>query len=84
MVFLDYQMPVTDGVEAAKNIKDIITSAKPVVILMTANLLVNDYFFTNPGVVDDFLKKPFTLQEIEALIKKWEPTFAIHPSHKNE
>ncbi len=84
MVFMDYQMPVTDGVEAAKNIKDIIPAPKPVVILMTANLLVNNYFLTHPGVVDDFIKKPFTLQELEALIEKWEPTFAIHPSHNNE
>src|SRR5690242_5831762 len=51
MVFMDYQMPVTDGVEAAKNIKDIIPTPKPVVILMTANLLVNNYFLTQPGVV---------------------------------
>src|SRR3954451_12787536 len=47
MVFLDYQMPVTDGVEAAKNIKNIIPAPKPVIILMTANLLVNNYFLTH-------------------------------------
>jgi len=84
MVFMDYQMPGTDGVEAAKEIKSINRNPKPVVILMTANLLVNDYFLTHPGVVDDFLKKPVTLQEIEAVIEKWEPTFIIHPSPGDE
>lgn len=84
MLFLDYQMPGTDGVETAKNIKDINPNKKPVVILMTANLLINNYYLTHPGVVDDFLKKPFTLQEISAIIAKWEPTFASHPSPGNE
>src|SRR4051794_14311983 len=47
MVFMDYQMPGTDGVEAAKSIKDINRSSKPVIILITANVLVNDYYLTH-------------------------------------
>ena len=84
MIFMDYQMPGTDGLETAENIKRINRKAKPIVILMTANLLMNDYLSTHPGVVDDFLKKPFTLQEIAAIIKKWEPTIAIHPPFGKE
>ena len=84
IIFMDYQMPGTDGIEAAKNIKDISSKPKPVVILMTANLLVNDYYLTHPGAVDDFLKKPFTLQEIGTIIKKWELTFTTRPSSGNE
>jgi CheY-like chemotaxis protein len=79
MVFMDYQMPGTDGVEAAKSIKEINRIPKPVIILITANLLVNDYYLTHPGVVDDFLKKPFTLQEMADIIKKWQPSFVVHP-----
>ena len=84
MIFMDYQMPGTDGLETAENIKRINRKAKPIVILMTANLLMNDYLSTHPGVVDDFLKKPFTIQEIAAIIKKWEPTIAIHPPFSKE
>ncbi len=79
MVFMDYQMPGTDGVEAAKSIKEIDNPPKPVIILITANLLINDYYLTHPGVVDDFLKKPFTLQEMADIIEKWQPLFAVHP-----
>jgi CheY-like chemotaxis protein len=79
MVFMDYQMPGTDGVEAAKSIKEISRTQKPVIILITANLLVNDYYLIHPGVVDDFLKKPFTLQEMAGIIEKWQPSFTIHP-----
>jgi CheY-like chemotaxis protein len=84
IIFMDYQMPGADGVETAKNIKDMNRKPKPVVILMTSNLLINDYYLSHPGTVDDFLKKPFTLQEIGAIIEKWEPTFATYPSSKNE
>jgi CheY-like chemotaxis protein len=83
MVFMDYQMPGTDGLEAATNIKNINRLPKPIIILMTANLLINDCYLTHPGVVDGFLKKPFTLQEMEAIIEKWQPMFAVHPSSNN-
>jgi CheY-like chemotaxis protein len=78
MIFMDYQMPGTDGVEAAKSIKEINPVRKPVIILITANLLVNDYYLSHPGIVDDFLKKPFTLQEMADIIEKWQPLFAVH------
>jgi len=78
LVFMDYQMPGADGVETAKSIKLINQKQKPVIILMTANLLVNNDYLTQPGVIDDFLKKPFTVQELKAIIEKWEPTFVTH------
>jgi CheY-like chemotaxis protein len=84
MVFMDYQMPGADGVEAAKSIKEINESPKPIIILITANLLINDYYLTHPGVVDDFLKKPFTLQEMSDIIEKWQPLFAVHPPSNEE
>lgn len=84
MIFMDYQMPGTDGLEAATNIKNINRLPKPVIILMTANLLMSDYFFTHPSVIDGFLKKPFTLQEMKAIIEKWQPTFAVPPSSNKD
>jgi CheY-like chemotaxis protein len=84
IVFMDYQMPGTDGVETAINIKQINRSNKPVIILMTANLLVNNDYLAKPGVIDGFLKKPFTLQEIAAIIEKWQPLFAVQQITKNE
>jgi CheY-like chemotaxis protein len=84
MVFMDYQMPGTDGVEAAKSIKEINRTPKPVIILITANLLVNDYYLINPGVVDDLLKKPFTLHEMSGIIEKWQPLFTVHPPSNDE
>jgi CheY-like chemotaxis protein len=84
MIFMDYQMPGADGVEAAKSIKEIDKNPKPIIILITANLLINDYYLTHPGVVDDFLKKPFTLQEMSDIIEKWQPLFAVHPPSDEE
>lgn len=84
MVFMDYQMPGTDGVEAARRIKEMNRSHQPIIILITANLLINDYYLTHPGVVDGFLKKPFTLQELADTIEKWQPFFAAHPSSNQD
>jgi CheY-like chemotaxis protein len=84
MVFMDYQMPETDGMEAAKKIQQLNRNPKPVIILMTANLLINDNYLSHPGVVNGFLKKPFTLQEILEIIEKWQHLFAAHPSSNKE
>lgn len=82
LIFMDYQMPGADGIETAKNIKAINRHPKPVIVLMTANLLVNNDYLSHPGVIDDFLKKPFTLQEIAAIIKKWHPAMAAQQVKK--
>lgn len=84
IVFMDYQMPGIDGIETAKSIKRINREPKPIIILMTANLLVNDDYLAHPGVIDDFLKKPFTLQEILAVIEKWQSIFAVQQSSEEE
>jgi CheY-like chemotaxis protein len=82
IVFMDYQMPGLDGVEAARSIKSINPELKPVIVLMTANLLVNDDYLSHPGVVDDFLKKPFALQDIATIIEKWQPQFATQQASR--
>ncbi len=77
LIFMDYQMPETDGVEAARSIKQNCSlQQQPVIILMTANLLVNDDYLNHPGVLDDFLKKPFTIQEMSGKIEKWQSKYA--------
>lgn len=83
IIFMDYQMPGADGIETAKNIKQINCEPKPMIILMTANLLVNDDYLSQPGAVDYFFKKPFTLQEIAAVIEKWQPMFAVQHTSKD-
>ena len=82
IVFMDYQMPGIDGVEAAKAIKSIDRNPKPVIILMTANLLVNNDYLMHPGIIDGFLKKPFTIQEIKTIIEKSQPLLVIKQASK--
>lgn len=84
MIFMDYQMPETDGVEAATCIKHTSVEQKPVIVLMTANQLINNYYLMQSSAVDDFLKKPFTLQEMTDVIKKWQTAFTTQlPSSIN-
>ncbi len=49
---------------------------------MTANLLVNNDYLSHPGIIDDFLKKPFTIQEITTIIEKWQPYFVAQKAAK--
>lgn len=82
LVLMDYQMPEMDGAEAAQCIKENGQAHKPVIILMTANLLVSTDHLSHHGIFDGFLKKPFTMEELAGTIEKWRPRFQQAKSAK--
>lgn len=82
LVFMDIQMPETDGIEATKRIRSL---AGPVaripIIAMTANAMDGDQTFCLNAGMDDYLTKPINRQKLETLLEKWQDRIAPIPRH---
>lgn len=73
IIFMDMEMPVMDGLEATRKIKDKKNqhSHKPIIIAMTANSMQEDRERCFEAGMDDFVAKPITLQSIKQILIKW-------------
>jgi len=79
LLLLDFQMPVMDGLEAAKRIRDDEarrrTSGGPdghlPIIAMTGSVLSEDRDRGLAAGMDDFLAKPLRMAQLAATVKKW-------------
>ena len=80
LVLMDCQMPEMDGFEAVQRFRGT-AAARPAfankadlpIIALTANALVGDAARCVAAGFDDYLTKPFTWQQIDAVIRKWMP-----------
>ncbi|MBN2796405.1 MAG: response regulator [Clostridia bacterium] len=68
LVFMDITMPVMDGLEAVKHIKDKHNNAK--IVMLTAMGDDEIRAEANALGVDLFLKKPFNLEKISEVFQK--------------
>jgi signal transduction histidine kinase/CheY-like chemotaxis protein len=73
LIFMDMEMPIMDGLEATRKIKEIRNqhSHKPIIIAMTANAMQEDRERCFAAGMDDFIAKPITLQSIKQILVKW-------------
>lgn len=77
LVLIDCSMPVMDGYEAtrqirARRLQSRAQTALPVVA-MTANASIASETVWKDAGMDDYLAKPFTLEELEASLTHWLP-----------
>jgi len=73
LVLMDCQMPVMDGYEATRRIRELPAPADAVtVIAMTANALSGDRKACFASGMDDFLSKPITKAMLADMMRKWE------------
>ncbi len=70
LVLMDMQMPIMDGLEATKIIRDELRSVVPIIAL-TANAIKGESDKCFAAGMDDFISKPFDEQELVAMIAKW-------------
>jgi len=74
LVLMDCQMPVIDGFEATRQIRDAQVGSTPVpIIALTANALQGDRERCLVAGMDDYLTKPFSRTALQQILNKWAP-----------
>lgn len=66
-IFLDFYMPGLNGIEVAKIIKE---KSRKSIVTMISGCSVDGHFSEEIGV-SEFLEKPFSFQDIKAIIYKY-------------
>jgi signal transduction histidine kinase/CheY-like chemotaxis protein len=72
-IFMDHMMPVMDGIEATKIIREFSFCKNLPIIALTANAVVGvrEMFLSNG--FDDFLPKPIEMRKLDEILEKWIP-----------
>ncbi|HPY41873.1 MAG TPA: response regulator [Thiolinea sp.] len=71
LVFMDVSMPSMDGYETTKQIRAQTYFKNLPVIALTAHAFVNEREVCLMAGMNDYLAKPFTLDELKTIIYKW-------------
>ena len=76
IILMDMQMPVMDGLEATRMIRQ--TAIKqPVIIALTANAMADDEETCLKAGMDDYICKPVKLEELMNKLEKWHVAVAV-------
>lgn len=70
LIFMDVQMPGKDGMETTRMIR-LCLNTQPVIIAMTANAIQGDRQKCLQSGMDDYISKPFKIEELTKMIEKW-------------
>lgn len=71
LIFMDIQMPEMDGIQATRYILDKYGDSAPPIVAMTANVMSENEIECKRAGMKDFLSKPFTIDNLEAIINRW-------------
>ncbi|MCK7492913.1 MAG: response regulator [Comamonadaceae bacterium] len=71
VVFMDVQMPLMDGIEATRIIRRTHDEEALPIIAMTANAFEQDKALCLEAGMNDFIAKPFRLNDVAAALSRW-------------
>lgn len=69
VIFMDMLMPIMDGISATRAIRELDLPVQPFIIALTANAFDTDHERCLQAGMDDFLSKPFRVQDLMAVLK---------------
>jgi CheY-like chemotaxis protein len=79
LILMDILMPGTDGLAAAKSIKDLFRDRRhpslvcPPIIALTAHAFAEDRERCYAAGLDDYLAKPFEADQLHDVLLRWAP-----------
>ncbi|MBI2812221.1 MAG: response regulator [Candidatus Melainabacteria bacterium] len=73
MILMDWRMPVTDGLKCTLQIRELQEAQghRVPIIAVTAHALTGDRERCLAAGMDDYLSKPFTLDQLQDKIQEW-------------
>lgn len=71
IIFMDMQMPLKDGVQASREIREMYLEIQPVIIALTANASEEDKHLCMDAGMNDFLSKPVKRAELAEKLGYW-------------
>ncbi len=70
LVLMDMQLPGIDGREATRQIRASALPRQPYIVALTANAFVSDREACLAAGMDDFISKPFRLEQLQAILER--------------
>ena len=75
LIFMDWHMPVLDGLEAARAIRELEAKEdggfRTIIVGLTANAIEGDREKCLSAGMDDYISKPFQQTSLQRVLKKW-------------
>ena len=84
LVLMDLQLPGMDGLEAARQIRNITGIHQPRIIALTGNATRQDQEASQAAGMDDFLVKPFTPAHLDRVLNQESPGQVPHSLPQDE
>jgi CheY-like chemotaxis protein/nitrogen-specific signal transduction histidine kinase len=71
IIFMDIQMPLVNGYEATKQIRELGLSKDTLIIALTAGTVVGEKEKCIEAGMDDYLSKPIVKKTLKGILEKW-------------